>query len=128
MKQKIGIVAIIVILLGVIIFVLSDSKGQVFGNITTGTTTSYSSSSVSTAATLIFDQKPSAQYRSITNRTGINLSIVCSSTSTGVIYGVGRILGASSTMELVEENGTMWCTDKMWGASAGASIVATQER
>lgn len=127
MKKELGIIIGIVLVASLIVFA-GYKSGSVLGNIATGTTTSYSSSSVSTSATLIFDQKPGAQYRSITNRTGVNLSIVCSSTSTGVIYGVGRILGASTTMELIEEQGTMWCTDKMWGASAGASIVGTQER
>jgi Na+/phosphate symporter len=123
-------VIILLLLVGVVVFVF-NSIGTVsqLGNITTGTTTTVSSSTISTAAATIFASKPGAQYRSMVNRGAVDVWFYCNSTSTGFTALTGSLLRPSTTVELIEEAGTMWCTDNIYGITiGGTSIIATQER
>lgn len=119
------------VLLVVFGFMLSIAVNDTstFGNIQSGTTTTVSSSTLTTTASLIFSSKSGAQYRSMVNRSAVDAWYYCNSTSTGFTALTGSLLKPSTTVEMIEEQGTMWCTDNIYGITVGGTaIIATQER
>lgn len=121
--------ALLIVLGFMLSMALSQQSTGTFGNIQAGTTTTVSSSTLTTTAALIFSSKPGAQYRSMVNRSAVDAWYYCNSTSTGFTALTGSLLKPSTTVEMVEEQGTMWCTDNIYGITVGGTaIIATQER
>ncbi len=126
-KIILGIGAALV--LGALLISFQAQKNKTIGAIQSGTTTTNSSSTVTGTAALVLSSFTGAQYRSMVNKSAINVWITCNSTSTGFVAGTGRFLAPSSTVELVEEAGTMWCTDNIYGITdGGTAVIGTSQR
>lgn len=131
-KTNILVSCLIGLLLAALVFSVFGGFGKVdfnqpiLGNIQGGTTTSYSSSSVTTSHVLVLSANTGKQYVAISNPGPVAVWAQCNSTTTA---GLGRLIPASATMEMIEAAGTMWCTDNLYLiASGGTSIIGTETR
>lgn len=128
MKKILALLGVAVALIAFSIYLSIGSSSITLGNIKAGTTSTHSSSTLSGTAAVIFSTSTDAQYRSVSNRSTVNVWLGCN-TSTGFTAGTGRLLSTSSTIVMEEAAGTMWCTDTLYGITdGGAAIVGTEQR
>lgn len=126
MNKKYILIGVIALILVITLF--SGDRGGL-GAIAPGTTTTLASSTASGTAQLILTGNSAAQFRYLINRNAVVTWLTCNATSTGHAAGLGYALAASGTLTMNEEEGTMWCTDSIWGITASAtSSIGTLER